>query len=72
MNILIVFLIFLFGMFIFSYPIIKVIELLLKKFTKINPNLVWVQLLIDIPSIYVGYEIFYQVLLLYMNYLGIE
>ena len=72
MKILIVFLIFLFGMFIFSYPIIKVIELLLKKFTKINPNLVWVQLLIDIPSIYVGYEIFYQVLLLYMKYLVIE
>jgi hypothetical protein len=69
---ILVFLIFLFGMFIFSYPIIKIIEVILKKFTRINTNLIWVQLLIDVPSIYIGYEIFYYVLLLYIKYLGIE
>ena len=55
-----------------SLPIWKATEILLKKFTNINVNLLWVQILIDIPCIIIGYNLAYFLVKLYAKYLGIE
>ena len=57
---------------IFSLPLCKLIDILLTQFTNINTNLIWVQILIDIPCIVVGYNISYSLVKLYANYLGIK
>jgi hypothetical protein len=55
-----------------SLPICKLIEILLIKFTKINTNLLWIQILIDIPCIILGYNISYAIVKLYAKHLGLN
>ncbi|NRU52386.1 hypothetical protein [Clostridium beijerinckii] len=55
-----------------SLPIWKLSEIILKKYTNINTNLVWVQVLIDIPAIIIGYNAAYYLVSVYANYLGIK
>ena len=52
------------GTMIFTLPVWKLVEILLNKYTDINTRLVIVQILIDIPSIIIGYYIFYLILLI--------
>lgn len=68
---LIVMLVTLILLMICTLPIWKLIEILLKKFTKINVNLVLIQILIDIPSVLIGYDIAYFLVKLYAKHLGI-
>jgi hypothetical protein len=55
-----------------SLPIWKLSEILLKKYTNINTNLVWVQVLIDIPAIIIGYNMAYYLVSVYASYLGLK
>ena len=55
-----------------TLPVWKLIDGLLRKFTNINVNLVWVQILIDIPSIFIGYNIAYFLIKLYAKHLGMQ
>ena len=55
-----------------TLPVWKLTEILLKKFTNVNIKLVWVQIIIDIPSIIIGYNIAYFLVELYAKHLGIQ
>lgn len=70
MTVVLVYIICFVAVMICSLPIWKLIDVLLKRFTNINANLIWVQILIDIPSVLIGYWIFYFIVFQYAKYLG--